>query len=62
MILVTGYPEWQECIDALDLGIHEILLRARGPLVSGFVVPVSGFSVGLLVKEGKSLFGGPLQL
>lgn len=26
-ILITGYPSLQECIDALDLGIHEILLK-----------------------------------
>jgi len=27
IILVTGYPSMQDCIDALDLGIHEILLK-----------------------------------
>lgn len=27
IILVTGYPSMQSCIDALDLGIHEILLK-----------------------------------
>jgi DNA-binding response OmpR family regulator len=26
-ILITGYPSLQECIDVLDLGIHEILLK-----------------------------------
>ena len=26
-ILITGYPSLQECIDSLDLGIHEILLK-----------------------------------
>ena len=28
IILVTGYPSMQDCIDALDLGIHEILLKS----------------------------------
>ena len=27
LILITGYPSMQDCIDALDLGIHEILLK-----------------------------------
>lgn len=27
IILITGYPSMQDCIDALDLGIHEILLK-----------------------------------
>ncbi len=31
VILVTGYPELQECIDALDLGIHETLLKPIEP-------------------------------
>lgn len=31
VILVTGYPELQECIDALDLDIHEILLKPIEP-------------------------------
>ncbi|MBC8497828.1 response regulator [Candidatus Bathyarchaeota archaeon] len=26
-ILITGYPSLQACIDSLDLGIHEILLK-----------------------------------
>jgi len=26
-VLITGYPSLQECIDTLDLGIHEILLK-----------------------------------
>jgi len=27
LILITGHPSFQDCIDALDLGIHNILLK-----------------------------------
>lgn len=31
IILITGYPSLQDCIDTLDLGIHEILLKPIAP-------------------------------
>ena len=27
IVLITGYPSLQDCIDVLDIGIHEILLK-----------------------------------
>ena len=27
IILITGYPSMQDCIDALELGIQEILVK-----------------------------------
>jgi DNA-binding NtrC family response regulator len=30
VILITGYPSLQDCIDAIDLGIQEILLKPVG--------------------------------
>lgn len=30
VILITGYPSLQHCIDAIDLGIQEILLKPVG--------------------------------
>ncbi len=27
IILITGYPSMQDCIDALELGVHEILVK-----------------------------------
>ena len=31
IILITGYPQFQECIDSLKLGIQEILLKPIAP-------------------------------
>lgn len=31
VILITGYPSFQESIDALDIGIYDILLKPIGP-------------------------------
>jgi len=31
LIFITGYPSFQDCIDALDIGIHEILLKPIAP-------------------------------
>ena len=30
IILITGYPYFQDCIDSLNIGIHEILLKPIG--------------------------------
>ncbi|MFQ6052898.1 MAG: response regulator [Candidatus Bathyarchaeia archaeon] len=39
MIMITGYPSFQKCIDSLDLGISEILLKpiSAGELISVIV-------------------------
>ena len=31
IIFITGFPTFQKCIDTLDLGIHEILLKPIPP-------------------------------
>lgn len=31
IILITGYPSFQDCIDSLNIGIHDILLKPIGP-------------------------------
>jgi len=31
IVLITGYPSFKDCIDALDIGIEEILLKPIGP-------------------------------
>lgn len=30
IVLITGYPSFKDCIDALDIGIDEILLKPIG--------------------------------
>ena len=30
IVLITGYPSFKDCIDALDIGIEEILLKPIG--------------------------------
>ena len=55
VILVTGYPELQECIDALDLGIHEILLK---PIEPEELVRVVGEALSFRVFCGSACGGG----
>lgn len=31
IIFITGYPHFQDCIDALDIGVYEILLKPISP-------------------------------
>jgi len=30
IVIITGYPSFKDCIDALDIGINEILLKPIG--------------------------------
>ncbi len=31
IVFVTGFPEMQDCIDSLDIGVHDILLKPVTP-------------------------------
>ena len=40
IVLITGFPELQKCIDALDIGVQETLLK-----------PIHPFEIISVVKE-----------
>ena len=40
IVLITGYPEFQHCIDALNIGVQEILVK-----------PIHPFEIIRVVKE-----------
>ena len=31
IVMITGYPDFQDSINALDIGVHDILLKPIGP-------------------------------
>lgn len=31
LVLITGFPHFQDCIDILDIGVHDILLKPITP-------------------------------
>lgn len=43
IVMITGYPEFQNCIDTLDYGVHKILLK-----------PISPLEIIRVAKEAKS--------
>ena len=56
IIFITGYPEFQNCIDSLDLGIAEILLK---PLTQSEIITATENALfaceeGTPIKEGGS--------